>query len=313
MAEALHDAAVDLAFAEERVQHRAAIIDGAVPRQRNLAGVDVDRSRNSEFGQFVLANMKTGDPNFQNFVDETGFDPRRDLQSALFGSFAVTGSSSRTVLLLRGNFDQERIKAAMLAKGVTSTSFQGVPIYSGKVHNGSAVFAFPEVGIAAVGDMATIQEVIGNRANPSVLDSHLQTAISAESATNDAWFVSLQPGSAFTQRLQSEAPQQMRSSQMLQSVLESSGGVQLGSNVQVRLNAITRSAQDATSLTDVIRFGASAVQTQRDKNPQAAALATALDTMTLTALGDAVHMSIQLPETSLERLAQNGIGPSSRH
>lgn len=280
---------------------------------RVVAGIDVDSSRNSEFGQFVLANMKTNDPNFQSFVDQTGFDPRRDLQTVLFGSAASPSSTAQSVLLLRGNFDQERIKATVAAKGVTSTSFEGVPIYSGGAHHGETAFAFPEIGVAAVGNLAALQEVIGNRANPSVLDSHLRDAITAESANNDAWFVSLVAGSSLPPQMQSEAPQQLKGSQMLQSVLESSGGLQFGSSVQMTLNAITRSARDATSLTDVMRFGVSTLQMQRDKNPQAGVLATALDTMVLTAVGNTVHMAVQLPEASLEQLARNGIGASARH
>ena len=100
----------------------------------------------------------------------------------------------------------------------------------------------------------------------------------------------------------------MKASQVLQSVRESSGGVQLGSSVQLTFDAIARSAKDATSLTDVVRFGISALQMQRNSNSQAGILASALDKMELTTSGDAVHMSVQLPESSLEQLAQNGVG-----
>ncbi len=282
---------------------------------RVVGGIDVEGSRSSEFGQFVLGKIRTGDSGFENFVNETGFDPRRDLQAVLFGGFSPSASTSRSVLLLRGNFDQERIKAKMIAKGVNSVSFQGVAIYSGKTREEGTAFAFPEIGVAAVGDLVTLHEVIANRASPSILDSHLQMEISAAGASNNAWFVSLTPGSSLAQRLQQEAPPQMRASQVLQSVLESSGGVALGSSIQLTVNAIARSAKDATSLTDVVRFGVSVLQMQRDSDPRVGILASALDKMELTAVGDAVHISVQLPETSLEQLAQNGIGlgVSPRH
>ena len=92
----------------------------------------------------------------------------------------------------------------------------------------------------------------------------------------------------------------------LQGVVQASGGVKLGALIETTVDATTRSPQDATSLTDVIRFMASMVQMQRQNDPRANVLATALDGMTLEASGPAVHFAMSIPEKSLEELADAG-------
>src|SRR6202043_2116696 len=92
----------------------------------------------------------------------------------------------------------------------------------------------------------------------------------------------------------------------LQGVLQSSGGVKLGPTIETTFDAVTRSPQDASSLSDVIRFMASMVQMQRQNDPRANILASALDGMTLQNSGASVHLSISMPEKSLEELADAG-------
>ena len=75
------------------------------------------------------------------------------------------------------------------------------------------------------------------------------------------------------------------------------------------MDVISRSSKDAVSLADVIRMGASMIQTQRDaKDPRAGIVANALDTMTLTTTGSTTHVAISLPEKSLEKLMASGFG-----
>ena len=63
-----------------------------------LSGVQVDKSKDSPFGQYLLNRMQDGDSGFENFVQSTGFDPRRDVQELLF---AATGDPTqmRTAVL----------------------------------------------------------------------------------------------------------------------------------------------------------------------------------------------------------------------
>lgn len=79
--------------------------------------------------------------------------------------------------------------------------------------------------------------------------------------------------------------------------------MKFGATIDVTVDATARSEKDAQSISDVIRFGASMVQMQRENNAKAGILANALDGMTLQNTGTAVHLAVSLPEKSLEQLA----------
>ena len=291
------------------VSAAASVDDGLlslVPAGAKIIGsVDVTRARNSEFGQYLLGKAQSDDAHFQEMIDQTGFDPRRDLQSIIFetSAQAAEGRPSSFAILARGNFDPSRIRTLAKAHGAIVESYGGVDIIvHAKGKEQQTAVGFPEVGVAVMADLSTLKQIIDNRSSPTVLDPELKNKIGSV-GTSDAWYVSLAGGSFLTDLA---GPQSGQQAKVLQGVLQSSGGVVLGSTIETTFDAITRSAQDATSLSDVIRFLASMVQMQRQKNPQASILASALDGMTLQNSGSAVHFAVSMPEKSLEQLAEVG-------
>jgi hypothetical protein len=292
------------------------------PGSKVVAGIDFERARSSPFGQFITSRMNSTDANMAQFIADTGFDPRKDLQQAVIAATEPSGKGdpSKAAILARGNFDQERIKAAASAKGIRPQSFQGLDLFIDKSqHDGPNAFAFLGDGIGVMGDSETVKLVIANRETGAPLDPALQAAVSKAGTDNDAWFVSLLSGGGFLshhldtqvnggeakQETQPDAKLAFTQSQALQSVLQSSGGIQFGSIVRVSFDALTRSPQDAASLADVVRFFSSMVQMQRQKDPRAGIAATAFDNMDLKTDGDALHLSLSIPEKDLEQLVQS--------
>lgn len=269
-----------------------------------ISGVDIAKARSSPFGQYMLSKMGTDSADFQQMMEQTGFDPRRDVQDAIFFSAGpgTSGSNSRFGVLVRGNFDHARVTNTVLAKGATVQSYQGVQLLVNSSSHGNSAFAFADVDIAAVGDLATVEQVITNRANPSNLDPALQQLISTAGTDHDAWFASITSGSFLSGKLPAQTGQ-TASPAALQSILQSSGGVSFGNVVEASFDAVTRSAKDATSVADVVRFGTSVIQMQRQKDPRAGIIADSLDNMTLQTNGSNVHISLSIPESGLEQLA----------
>ncbi len=278
-----------------------------VPAGAKIIGaVDVTRARNSDFGQYLLAKAQTDDVHFQEMITETGFDPRRDLQNVLFATSgpAAGGQAESFAILARGNFDQNKIKALAAAKtGAKIVTYGGVDmIVHGKSAGQQTAIGFLDVGVAVMADTNTLKQIIDSRAAPSVLDPDLQSKITSIGNANDAWFVSLVGGGFLGEHA---GPQGAPQARALQGVVQSSGGVKLGATIDTTFDAVTRSAQDAQSLSDVIRFMASMVQMQRQSDPKAGILASALDGMTLQNTGAALHLAVSMPEKSLEQLADS--------
>ena len=282
-----------------------------------IAAVDVDGSRNSPFGQFLLQQFTAHDTDFQQLLEQTGFDPRRDIQFLLLTGAPSQNSTTqgRFAVLARGNFDQSRIKAAAQKNGSVVQSFQGIDLMVENKGHGQTAFAFPDVDLAVMGDLLSVEQVIQNRSQPASLDSALQDQISAIEA-NDAWFASIVPASSLAANVGPDLGKSANHAQVLQSIIRSSGGIDFHSASDIVLNAETRSSQDAAALADVIRFLTSMMETQRGKDGQAVPLAAALDSMKLDVAGSSVHMALHLPQSALEQLTamhqQNTPAPATR-
>jgi hypothetical protein len=279
------------------------------PGAKLVSGIQLDQARSSEFGRYLLNRIDSGDERFQQVIEETGFDPRHDLNELLFATSGPGGDNTQPafVILARGSFDQNRIEAKAKAKGAAVESYQGVHLILNDQanHHGTGV-AFLDGGIAVMADRATLRQIVASRANPTILNAALQDQVLKVSAGNDAWFASSMPGSYLARHLEHETSQTMQHAQALQSILESSGGVHFGDVVEFSLDANTRSPQDAVSLADVLRFGASMVQMQRQNDPRAAIVASAVDKMSITNSGPTLHATFSMTEKELEELVTAG-------
>src|SRR5450755_4653286 len=266
-----------------------------------VASIDVASAGSSEFGQHMLKHMNSNDKSMQDFMQQTGFDPRRDLQTILVASSNSNGQNKapQVVMLARGTFDLSRIKASLLKMGARVDQFQGLDVFVMK--QDKHAIAFPETGVAAFGDHEdSVRGVIDRLSNPSTLDPKLVQRIQTVGSANDIWFASPSAPRLLTG---AEGPQ-FQGSEALKSILGASGGIQFGSLVKISIDAVARSPQDADSLASVVRFGVNMLQSQGQNDPHAAALASSLSGMDIHVNGSNVHLSLSVTEDSLEQLAQ---------
>lgn len=269
---------------------------------RILAGIQVTQGKVSPFGQYLLQQAQQQDPQFQKLLNDIGFDPRSDLQEVLFAGAGSPGTHSRPLILARGTFDPQRVKAAVTAKGGQVETFQGVDILSGKQGDNGGI-AFLDATLAVLGSRAAIRTLIQNRDVPTTLDPELAKRMEAASNGNEAWFASVVPGTDIPAKADLNLNGQQINGAVLQAVLESSGGVHFSSDaLNINFDALTRSDKDAQSLSDVIRFMAGMAQTQTQNQAQLALLAPSLNAMQLTTDGAATHVSLSIPEKTAEQL-----------
>ncbi|MGA8598860.1 MAG: hypothetical protein WB676_29425 [Bryobacteraceae bacterium] len=270
---------------------------------RILAGIQVTQGKVSPFGQYLLQQAQKQDPQFQKLLDDTGFDPRSDLQEVLFAANGGSaGTHSRPLIIARGSFDPQRVKAAVTAKGGQVETFQGVDILSGKQGDNGGV-AFLDATLAVLGSRTVLHTLIQNRDTPTTLDPELAKRMEAVSSGNEAWFASIVPGTDIPAKADLNLNGQQINGAVLQGVLESSGGVHFASDaLNINFDAVTRSDKDAQSLSDVIRFLAGMAQTQAQDQAQLALLAPSLNAMQLTTDGAATHVSLSIPEKTAEQL-----------
>jgi hypothetical protein len=278
-----------------------------------VVGINVVASRNSDFGRYLNTRFTEDAKGLEQLTAETGFDPRQDLDSVIFaGVSSATGKQNMEgIVLARGTFDQSKIRSAALAKGAVVQTFSGVDLYVGGGGNHKNAFAFLESNVFATGSMTQLRQAVANRSKPVSLNAHLQELIFQAGTANDIWFASIVPASRFASHLEPEMDQSVGGSQTLQAITAASGGVVFGSSLQITLDAVARSDKDASALADVVHFGASLLQMKSPSDPHTSLLASALNQMLVSAIGENVHLSLSIPETTLEQLAQTR--PQHRH
>ena len=246
-----------------------------------VVGINVVASRSSDFGQYLSTRFNGDMKGLEQFTAETGFDPRRDLESVIVaGILSTTGKqNTEAVVLARGTFDQSKIRSAALAKGAAVQTFSGVDLYVTGAGNHKNAFAFLESNVFATGSMNELQQAVATRSTPVNLNPQLQQLISQAGTDNDIWFASTVPASRFATHLEPEMDQSLGGSQTLQAISAASGGVKFGSSLEITLDAMARSDKDASALADVFRFGASLLQMKGQSDPHSALLASALNQM----------------------------------
>lgn len=287
----------------------AGLLSLVMPNAQFVAGIHVDQARNTPFGQFVLSQLKESDPDFQNFIAATGFDPRQDLREVIIAS---TGEPKRGngVVLARGRFDSSRIMGFARTSGAITSNYQGADLVSPNGHTDN-VIAILDSTTAIGGDPDLVKATLDRRKAGSKLDAKLLARINDLSNRYDAWMTSQQGLS----RLADATPDPDVSSAMrgnlMQSIDELYGGVRFGKNVLLAAEAVMRSEKDATAMVDVVRFLASMLssntQTNRGNNRdrRMSAVPGLLDTMDLSSQGNIFRLSLTIPEDQLERLLRS--------
>jgi len=283
------------------------------PDAQLVSGVHVSQSRLSPFGQFVTSLLQTNPGEMQELVDQTGFDPRKDVSEILM-AFNGKPKQGSGLLLARGNFDPGKIKEAATAKGATIESYLGTDLIVGgglAPHKQfGAVVAFLTASLAVAGDRESVKYTIAhaNMAQPQGLNPAMLAKINSISPSADAWFVSLVPGTTvLPEALNPPAASSSGGNAQaaaLQSIVQSSGSVRFGDQITLSFQAETRSDKDATSLADVVRFFSSLVQMRRDNDPHLSTLASALDNMQLSTSGNTMSLALSIPEKDFEQFAR---------
>lgn len=288
-----------------------ALLQMVMPDAQVLAGLQVTQAKNSEFGQYVLAHLSVNNTQLEAFTAETGFDPTQDVSEVVIAG--VTSTPNRWLILADGTFNVAKITATALANGGVASAYQGVSLVTytapSKAPSSTAgasqllsAIAFLSPSMALAGDLTDVQTAIARKQSNASTDSTVLSQAQQVSANNDFWFVTLVPLSNFASVIPESNLSGAMQGNLFAAINQTSGGIQFGDTVTISAQAVTRSAQDAQALVDVVKFFAGLVQLNRSNNPTAGQVATLLDSLQATASGNTTTISLAIPEAALEQL-----------
>lgn len=290
-----------------------AAVDPAIVRlfpadAQMIFGIDIDQSRNSPFGRYLLAEMQVDGPEFKSFIDETGLDPRRDLIDAYLATIGNEGGKTRNLIVVRGNFDTSRLTGVLRARGAKSELFSGTEIYAmPHKHSGDSV-AFLGGNMALMGDTPSIKDAIArSKTSQTAVSKATLALIDDLDARYDVWMHSLVPAQSLLNKLPDQRANSAMRGDMFRAIQQASGGVKFGANIQFAGTATAKTDKDALALQDVLRFLSSMVHLNREKQG-AEEIASLLDNLHVETKANILTMSLSVPQAAVEKMIESQKG-----
>jgi hypothetical protein len=266
-----------------------------MPDAKVVAGINVQKAKTSPFGQFLLTQLPAG-AELTEFSTVTGFDPRQDLVEVLMASNAEQKTG---LAVARGTFNIPQITAAVLKDGShTVQTYNGAKIVVPTATTGDQhAIGFLSSSIAMVGDLASVKAAIDRSGTGNSIDPVLAAKISGYSAA-DAWSVTIAPISSLDKN---PTDKNNPIAGALKTIQAASGSVTFASPVLISAEAQALNDQDATSLSDVLKFVVGMVVGNADSAPFAAIL----QTLDVTTDHTTIRVKLSIPEDQLEELIKN--------
>jgi hypothetical protein len=274
-----------------------------MPDAKVLAGVNIAQVRNSPYGTFLLSQSPLSQPDFQKFVQATGFDPLRDLTEIVAATPGVPGDKSG-LAAARGTFDVAHIVSFVKMSGTTVDESKGVPVIASP--DGQMAIALLDATTAMIGDMNSVLAALPRRSAPSTLDAALMAKANSLSVTEDAWGVTtLNPAAAGLPA--GNNPSGFDLTPLL-NIQQSSAGVKFGTSVNVTAEVVADTPQNANTMADLVRLLVQMAQL----NPKSAEFATVTQNLTVKTAGTAVQLMLAIPEDLIEQMGPAKKTPAVR-
>ena len=278
-----------------------------------VGGVHITAAKSSALGQFLLSQIQSTDANLQNFITETGVDPRTDLSDVvLIMNSAPSAGSHNGLIAAHGSFSNSIVKleATAQSNGGSVNHLSGVDVIHPGSSGNACVALYTDAATAVIGDCASVQAALASAGPDAPTGSALFTKAVQYRSTQDLWFSSIAPLGQLAGAVPGNFNSVLNSS-LLQSIQQTSGGVKLtgtstaqGPAVSVTGEALMDTPQNATALMNVVNFFKSFIQMQNTTDPAASALITALGGLQTSVNGSTLTGSVVIPESTLEQLFQ---------
>jgi hypothetical protein len=288
----------------------SALLNLVMPEARMVAGMDVERARDSFLGRKLLERMDThSNSEFAKFVAMTGFDPRRDLREVIVATPDANTKNPPALILVRGVFDMGRINGFLKTAGVAAAeNLGGVDFYTKTDAKEDMGFAIIDGSLALAGPREVVRAALKRRAgSASALTAATYAKVQSLSRANDIWAVTSIPVAELSNVMpgNNQGSQGMMGGDAFKAIEQAAMGIRFGTDVmELMAETVSKTEKDATSIADVVRFLSTMVQMNREK-PEVKAFAAALDAMKLTTDAKTTTLMISMPVADMEEMFKN--------
>jgi len=289
-----------------------------------IAGANVDSAKNSPFGQYVLSQLPLGEKYLSGFITETGIDPRSDITEVLAAWNGTPSARGEWLIGAHGAFGPsiETIEVNALKNDGVITRLPGVDLIETGQPGANARAAnvclalFTDGFTDLIGDCSSVHAAVEFGQMSGGAASAVALKAQQLRAQEDIWFASVVPVSEFASILAGSNSagsgnlSGVLKSNLLQAIQQISGGVKFasaatGSGAQFSAEVMMDSAQNATSLLNVVNFLKGLLSMNTGSIPAGAGIAALLGNLDTSVSGSILNVGLNMPEATLEQFFQH--------
>lgn len=280
----------------------------------SLVGVDVERLKQTPaYRHFEEQSRRSGDTHFDEFVHETGFDPRRDVSRLLVASTGL----EQFVAVAQGTFNVANLTRVLREKGATVESYRGFDLFgpdgNARRRNNEGRFVFLDGQTVLAGSRPEVLAALDRKAagGPSLANNTALLGRAQQiSGTHQVWAVSDDPGQLVRRNLRRrENAGTSAFARIFQSMRKTSFALDLMNGLDLRAFGVCATAQDAKTLADAAR-GAVAIGrlTASEQEPE---LLSVFDGIQVEERANELGITVRLDAQSFDKLLEKA-GPRGR-
>jgi hypothetical protein len=161
------------------------------PDATGVAYANVREFMNSDFGKKLHATLPPGQGK-DEFLNETGIDIERDIQSVVAASSGPGDPKDNGLVLIRGTFDEGRIESLMRQHGGTVEDYNGKRLLVTGPADHPVCLVFAESGLVMFGPEAAVKHAFETHASHQDITSKQDIAkliSELDGVGNTAWAV----------------------------------------------------------------------------------------------------------------------------
>ena len=263
------------------------------PEAKMIAGIEVQQTKASPFGQFLLSQLGAT-AELDKLRSTIGFDPLSDFREMAVGSTF----EGKAVIAGRGKFQPQLLNVMAAMAGFPTENYRGVALVglagATKLPGQDVAIAFLNQDLAVMGDRAQAKGAIDRWLTAGAAASALAGIVNDISAGSQAWVVA----TGLTEMSRLAGPAQGNPAQnnpmlnILDKIDRIGAALSFGQTVAVKGLAVTKSAEDAQALASVLQLFTTMAG---NRNPLPAM-------PQISAAGNAVNFTMSMTEQQLENL-----------
>ena len=276
-----------------------------------VGGVNMRGVMSSGLVKEFMKSPQGSSSDIQGMLALTGIDLQNDIQELVCAGFSPAPAKAGAkpgetigVGFITGRFDAARIGGTILSKGGKQTPYKGYQLFTveGPTNKSGDAMAFLDNGTMVTGNLAQVKKVLDKA--PGGLAPDLLARVNSVSSRYDLWMVSaVSPakiaGGLGSDGLGADAAGAM-AGDFFKKIESTQGGIKLGSTINIGLEVISTTPEDATALMSVLGFFRSMVSSAPPKEGQQGppqAFVNMLNAIQMRT--DAKTLTISMPEADV--------------